>query len=261
MAVYATSDWHGCGDVAMKVFDFLKEDDTLYFIGDAIDRGPDGIKLLNKLLTDSRVIFLKGNHEEFMESCLPDMIEGRFSFAHIWLGTNGGDKTWDAMKHLSDESKMWYVHKIHKMPLKVVYDSPLGHTVILEHAGYSPFAMPRRSHDSLWDRDHFYDSWNEDFGTEGKDPKHTFLVHGHTPVQYLKFSYGYKGQPEITTKEELEIKRQWFENGIIDWKPEILRYCDGHKFDIDMCTILSGRVALLDLDTFESIYFDTEETE
>ena len=56
----------------------------------------------------------------------------------------------------------------------------------------------------------------------------------------------------------MEIKRQWFENGIVDWKPTIVRYCDGHKFDIDMGTIASDRIALLDLDTFEEYYFDKE---
>ena len=39
-------------------------------------------------------------------------------------------------------------------------------------------------------------------------------------------------------------------------KPEVIRYCDGHKFDIDMCTIASERIALIDLDTFEIKYFD-----
>ena len=41
-------------------------------------------------------------------------------------------------------------------------------------------------------------------------------------------------------------------------KPEIIRYCSGHKFDVDMCTIASDRISLLDLDTFEVIYFDTD---
>ena len=83
-----------------------------------------------------------------------------------------------------------------------------------------------------------------------------YLVHGHTPVQYLKFDYGYNGQ-EPLSKEDLKFKRTWDLNAI--YKPEVIRYCDGHKFDIDMCTIVSGRIALLDLDTFEVIYFDEGE--
>ena len=52
---------------------------------------------------------------------------------------------------------------VDKMPTELRYTSPAGHTVIMEHAGYTPFGMPRRSHDPLWDRDHFYDSWDEGF--------------------------------------------------------------------------------------------------
>lgn len=252
MSVYCSSDWHGCANPAMKVFDYLKPDDTLYFIGDAIDRGNDGIKLMNKLLTDNRVIYLKGNHEEFMEMCLPLLIEGRSNnMSYNWF-QNGGYYTYSAIKHCSDESKMWYVNKIRHMPLEVKYTSPKGHTVIIEHAGYSPFDMPRRTHKPLWDRDHFYDDWDGNFDKDGLDPNKTFLVHGHTPVQYLKFMFGYNSQKPLT-KEEKEIKYIWDK---INYKPTILHYCDGHKIDIDMCTINSNRIALFNLDTFEELYFD-----
>lgn len=257
--VFASSDWHGCGNMADKVFDFLKEDDILYFIGDAIDRGPDGIKIMNKLLTDSRIIYMRGNHEAFMEGSIPYLIEGRYSNGSgLWLGVNGGDQTWAAMEHMSDESKMWYVNKIRQMPIEQVYTSPTGHSVILEHAGYSPFDIPHRSHDPLWDRDHFFDEWDCGFEKDNLDAETTYLVHGHTPIQYLRFSYGYKGQPATRDKDEMIIKHQFEKYGYTDWKPEVLRYCDGHKFDIDMCTIASGRIALLDLDTFETIYFDDD---
>lgn len=258
---YVTSDWHGCSNPALKIFDYLKEDDTLYFLGDAIDRGPDGIKLMNKLLTDSRVIYLKGNHEEFIEQYVPELIEGHSSMADLWLHQNGGQYTWDAMQHMSDDSKMFYVYKIHKMPEKIVYHSPLGHHVILEHAGYTPFDMPHRTHYPLWDREHFYDEWDGGFYDKEDElkPDNTYLVHGHTPVQYLMFEYGYKGQ-KPKDKDMIKIGQMW-DSPEIEWRPEVLRYCDEHKFDIDMCTIVSGRVALLDLDTFETIYFDEDREE
>ena len=49
------------------------------------------------------------------------------------------------------------------MSTKAVYHSPLGHHVILEHAGYTPFDMPHRNHYPLWDREHFYDEWDGGF--------------------------------------------------------------------------------------------------
>lgn len=257
--VYATSDWHGCWNVAKKVFDYLQPEDTLYFLGDAIDRGKDGIKLMNKLLTDNRVIYLKGNHEEFMEMSLPLLIEGKSdNISDNWLYKNGGYCTYNAIKNCSDESKMWYVNKIRHMPLEVKYTSPKGHAVIMEHAGYSPFDIPHRSHNPLWDREHFYDNWNSGFNKDGLDPDRTFLVHGHTPTMYLRLEYGYNGMEPLTTTE-IAHKYDWRkeENKKI-MIPEIIRYCSGHKIDLDLCTIASNRIALLDLDTFEVIYFDSE---
>ena len=261
--VYCSSDWHGCWDPAYRVIEYLKPNDKLYFLGDAIDRGKDGIKLMNKLLTDDRVIYLKGNHEEFMEKSLPLLIEGRSdSVSDNWLYQNGGYHTYNAIEYCSDESKMWYVNKIRHMPLEVKYTSPKGHTVIMEHAGYTPFGIPHRTHDPLWDREHFYDKWSDN-EEEQSNPEinKTYLIHGHTPTVYLKYHYGYKDMPKITKRDNIE-KRQFFKNIVLDGeeiiKPEVIRYCDGHKFDIDLCTVASGRIALIDLDTFEIIYFDKE---
>lgn len=72
----------------------------------------------------------------------------------------------------------------------------------------------------------------------------------HTPVQYLKFEFGYYDNDKVIwtplNKEELKEK------------PEIIKYCDGHKIDIDLGSVNSKRTALLDLDTLEPIYFDED---
>ena len=261
--VYASADWHGCGDPAFKVIEYLQPDDKLYFLGDAIDRGPDGIKILDKLLTDPRVIFIKGNHEKIMADAIPDALErGITTYEGMKWMNNGGLKTWGAIEYKSDESKMWYVHKINQMPTEVIYTSPAGHTVIMEHAGYSPFIKPLREHSPLWDRDHFHDEWYlSGYGYKGLDPEKTYLVHGHTPVQYLDYDYGYRGQETIKDKDYFKAKYAFIADiDVEDYcpKPEVLCYCDGHKFDIDMCTISSERIALMDLDTFEIKYFDKE---
>jgi hypothetical protein len=95
----------------------------------------------------------------------------------------------------------------------------------------------------------------DDFFTK-EDPNTIYLVHGHTPVQFLKYEFGYKGQPP-KTKEDIKAAHDWlYGDDTLCPKPTIIRYCDGHKFCIDMCTAVSNRIALLDLDTFEEIYFD-----
>lgn len=261
---WCSADWHGCGDPAFKVLDYLQSDDTLYYLGDAQDRGKDGIKLLDKLLTDPRVIYIKGNHDEMMAKAIPDAIERGIIhyYGMMWMN-NGGRQTWHDIEYKSDKDKMWYVHKINNMPTQVIYQSPQGHDIILEHAGFSPFIKPLREHNPLWDRNHFHDEWclgNYDF--HDLNPEKTFLIHGHTPVQYLNYDYGYRGQEIIKSKDYFKAKYAFIADiDIEDYcpKPEVLCYCDGHKFDIDMCTISSGRIALMDMDTFEIIYFDKKD--
>lgn len=258
--VYASADWHGMGEIGTKVLDSLKSDDTLYFLGDAIDRGKDGIYLLNRLLEDPRVIFIKGNHEYLMELAAPKLLEDDWSDyyknpIHDWF-TNGGDKTWENIENFNSIKIKYYIQAIKNMPLTKIYHSSLGHNVILEHAGCTPFNPLHRIHDPLWDREHFMDIWTYEDPILHKYIKNTYLVHGHTPVQYLKFYYGYEGQKPFT-KEEM-VKKQKFQYGYGDfnvWDPHVIRYCDGHKFDIDLCTVESNKIVLLDLDTFERTYF------
>jgi serine/threonine protein phosphatase 1 len=255
--VYCSADWHGNGKLAKQVLDFLQPDDTLIFIGDAIDRDKDGYEIMTRLLSDKRVIYLKGNHEDMMVDFVTHYLDG-FHNTFLWFG-NGGNYTWYKMETLSDECLKGLVKKVASLPTEYTYISPKGHKVILEHAGHTPFDTPHRSHNPLWDREHFYDNWDGGYGYEDKsEVETTYLVHGHTPVQYLEFRYGYKDQPQ-KTKEMIEYGIQWNNYYDCDWIPEVIRYCDGHKFCVDMCTVASGRIALLDLDTFETIYFDDKE--
>lgn len=68
MAHYVMSDIHGEADrfyAMLKKISFSPED-TLYIIGDVIDRGPDGIKLLRKIMEMPNAVMLLGNHEYMM---------------------------------------------------------------------------------------------------------------------------------------------------------------------------------------------------
>ena len=255
--VFASSDWHGCGTVANKILDFLKPDDKLYFLGDAIDRGPDGFKIMTKLLNDDRVVYIKGNHEEMMFKTIEHMIQygiEEFLFQgngedDIWIYGNGGETTLNDMNWGKNINLIKLYHQIKNIPFISQYVSKDKKIIILEHAGFTPDKNGKEqyNHNPFWDRGHFYDAWS---GAENM-----YLIHGHTPVQYLKFEYGYYKCPKLT-KEELQLKNTWDIES--KYQPQVIQYCEGHKFDIDMCTIISKRIALLDLDTFEIIYFDEE---
>ena len=258
--VYISSDWHGCGKLARKVFDFLQSNDKLYFLGDAIDRGPHGMYILDKLLNDPRVVFIKGNHEDMMEK-LCDGCKNEDDYYWNWdhngiWEANGGTSTFCNFINNTQEKREWYINKIKNLPKEACYINHRGQIIIMNHAGYlknkfnSNWDSKREGDPYFWDRTHFNDAWDK-----SEEKEDVFLVHGHTPVQYLKFHYGYNGKP-ATTAEDFNAKREFFYSKECTHKPTIIRYCDGHKFDIDMCTVYSKRIALLNLDTFEEIYID-----
>ena len=79
--IYAVSDLHGCYDRYRKLLDKLNlgEQDTLYVLGDALDRGPEGFRILSDMASRPQVVGLLGNHEamalEIKKSANPDRRE------------------------------------------------------------------------------------------------------------------------------------------------------------------------------------------
>lgn len=84
-------DIHGC-DIALETIlehAAVTADDTMVFLGDAVDRGPDSRRVLDlivKLQHVCRVVFVLGNHEEM----LLDVLDG--GDARRWL-RHGGSAT------------------------------------------------------------------------------------------------------------------------------------------------------------------------
>ncbi len=68
--IYACSDIHGQYEKYMKLWDIVMDDDELYIIGDVIDRGPDGMKILTDIMERGNVTLLMGNHETMMYQAL-----------------------------------------------------------------------------------------------------------------------------------------------------------------------------------------------
>lgn len=72
MATYVISDIHGMYNKFTELLNKikLKDTDTLYILGDVLDRGPDPIKTLLKIMSMSNVICMLGNHEDMALDCL-----------------------------------------------------------------------------------------------------------------------------------------------------------------------------------------------
>ena len=79
------------------------EEDFLYILGDVIDRGPDGIRLLRYIQKQQNMDMLLGNHEVMMLNSVDQqggpLCTGRET--SIWLDYNGG---WETLKDYLDLS-------------------------------------------------------------------------------------------------------------------------------------------------------------
>ena len=74
--IYAVSDLHGRYDRYRQLLDKLDlgEHDTLYVLGDALDRGPEGFRILSDMASRPQVVGLLGNHEAMALDALPGLL-------------------------------------------------------------------------------------------------------------------------------------------------------------------------------------------
>lgn len=78
MATYAMGDLHGHLEVLKKIQAFLKPGDTVYFLGDACDRGPQSYECIKAIAEDSRFVYIKGNHEDMLVKAIKDYLDDDF---------------------------------------------------------------------------------------------------------------------------------------------------------------------------------------
>ncbi len=107
---YVMSDLHGCYDKYAQMLEKISfgEGDTLYILGDVIDRGEDGIKILLDMTGRKNVIPLKGNHEEMALSVLNAIRRSspyENTRSHILWMLNDGAPTKEAFLRLSQTEK------------------------------------------------------------------------------------------------------------------------------------------------------------
>lgn len=239
MSVYAIADLHGRYDLWSKARDYLYDEDSLLIcLGDCIDRGPDGIKIVNEMRERPNTIYLKGNHEDMAAAALYDLngISIPRGRSDIWF-YNGGHETYKSLSGLTQLEQVEYGYFFNNLPLEYVYHNVLDEKVILTHAGFTP----GEERDLLWDRSSFNHLWP-------LDERNTKIIHGHTPVQYLEFSYGHGDKNPY---HQMDV-----DEAFDKWDPHAIWYCGGHKCDIDLGTAASNKTMLLNLDTWEEVYFE-----
>ena len=76
--IYAVSDIHGRWEKYRALLERLSREDpdyTLYLLGDSIDRGKGGCRILLDAMKRPNVLSLLGNHEFSAAVCLPWLLQ------------------------------------------------------------------------------------------------------------------------------------------------------------------------------------------
>lgn len=178
---YVMSDIHGNAirfNSVMEQID-LRPEDTLYVLGDVIDRYPDGIRILRLLMRMPNVKMLLGNHESMMLNVLDRLDERNPEYPHalrLWY-RNGGDITHDYIKHIRKTVRKEVFDYLYSLPLNIEIEVN-GQSYILVHGGaiamYPRYMYHYNSQEkyAVWHRMH--DNTPE---VEGK-----IIIFGHTPT-------------------------------------------------------------------------------
>ncbi len=230
--VYVTSDLHGFS--LEKFIEFLDkagfgEDDFLYILGDVIDRGPDGIRILRWIMQQPNAGLILGNHEAMMLNCkiLFDDIErdsdSKLTIAE-WLSVrtwtdNGGSPTIYALAELQRKEINDIIAYLSAAPLYKTL-SVNGRDFVLVHSGLGNFRKDKKlseytPYELLWTRPGLITQYSDDFT----------VIFGHTPTA----CYGNKYMGRIVKSESF--------------------------INIDVGVAMGQEPALLRLDDMKEIYY------
>ena len=187
---YCISDIHGCYDefkALLKKINFTGTD-TLYVLGDVIDRGPESIKCLRYIMGASNVHLLMGNHEQMMLDALASDYERDESLMRHWF-ENGGNKTLQELCKLSKDEQISIMNYINALPY--LGQVKIGEqNYVLVHAGLNVEAasgkgetitakvLPQQTVDDLvWIREKFF---------RKKALPKSITIFGHTPIPAIE---------------------------------------------------------------------------
>ena len=189
--IYVISDLHGYSLESIQ--DFLGKvgfcsDDTLYILGDVIDRGTDGVKLLRWMMLQRNVEFILGNHEEMLlksgyldelaEDSDSDSTYRKFNVYNTWV-SNGGKITADDLCTTNKRVILCIMDYLMNVPLYKEITVG-GKKFILTHSGLGGFKKDKSmedysSYDLLWTRPNMNTRYFDD----------AMVIFGHTPTVYM----------------------------------------------------------------------------
>ena len=234
--IYVMSDLHGCYNKYKEMLEKIdfKDSDTLYILGDVVDRGEQPIDILFDMLSRSNVYPIIGNHEAFAVDILKmlsvEITEENFdnhineSLMHNLLEyqLNGGSTTISQFHKLSAAQREIVLEYLEEefVPYDIV-KLKNGNKFLLVHSGLGNFSKSK-SLDEYTLEELTY--MRPNYEMKYFDSDNIYIVSGHTPTL------------EITGKPEI--------------------YKSHNNICIDCGAAFGGRLACLCLDTMEEFYIE-----
>ena len=169
----------------------LKQTDTLYVLGDILDRGPHPIKTLKKLMEMPNAICIVGNHEfmalecleflmkEITETAIEEIDEKILDNLVTWQ-YNGSKSTIDEFRELDAEAKQDVIDFIRELSIyeEVTVEDK---DYLLVHAGLGNYSPEKdiedySLHELIWVRAEYDVKYFDDI----------FVITGHTSTQTIE---------------------------------------------------------------------------
>lgn len=188
---YVISDIHGCYEEYKQILEKIQfsEEDELYVLGDAMDRGSEPIKVILDMMMRPNIFYIIGNHDYMMLSVLRKIaveiteINCDNLTVDDWLNyedwrLNGGDVTLQKFSKLSREVQQDILEYLEEASVYEILKAGKKQFVLV-HAGICDF-NEKKDLDEYDFTDFLY--WRADYEKRYYQNENIYMITGHTPT-------------------------------------------------------------------------------
>lgn len=229
--LYAMSDLHGEYEKYLAMLEKIKfsQEDTLYLLGDLVDRGPEPVKILQDIMQRPNVYPLMGNHEVMavyiLKQLLLEVTEETISQVDAYLmenimmwQRNGGGVTLEQFQALPPRERRQLLELMEGFGWYETVD--VGERgFLLVHAGLGNYRLGKKLEEYSLEE---LTIARPDYQTQYFPDDSIYVLSGHTPTKLLS------GKWEI--------------------------YHSHNNIVLDCGAAIGGQLACLCLDTMEEFY-------